>query len=426
MTELEYRQFLDEMGQKGSVYGLDTMRELLRRLKNPQEKLNIVHIAGTNGKGSILTMIESVMMENNYHTGKYPSPCIGADEEKFLYDKKPIAREKLFYYMEKIKVVSEQMKEEGLPLPTVFEIETALAFLYFADAKTDIVLLETGMGGLLDATNVIEHPIVTVFSSISMDHMNFLGDSIEKIAEQKAGIIKEGCPVVCYDMEEKALAILKKEARKKNCPFYVAKKDDIKRGEESFEGQTFFFQQKQYKISLLGEHQVYNTATAVLAIEQLKETYHLSEEKIKEGLLKTKWPARLELVKREPLMFLDGAHNEDAAKYLANFIQKHFTNRRIIYIIGVLADKQYKEMIKHTAKFADYIFTITPPSPRALCAKELEKEVKKENDNAKAMESLELAYFEAKKMAKKEDIIFAFGSLSFMREMKRILKEDAN
>lgn len=426
MTELELKQFLDKMGKKGSVYGLDTVRELLRRLGNPQEKLNIVHIAGTNGKGSILTMIETVMLECGYHTGKYISPCIGAYGEQFLYDQNPIQKERLLVYMEKIKVVSEQMGKEGLPLPTVFEIETALAFLYFVDQKVDIVLLETGMGGLLDATNVVEHPILTIFSSISMDHMNFLGNSMEEIARQKAGIIKENCPVICYMSDERAVEVIRQEAKKKNSPFYLVDNTKINLLEENYEMQRFSYANSgEYTIYLPGEHQVYNAVTAILALWHLGKIYHLPEEKRRLGLLHTKWSARLELVKKEPLIFLDGAHNEDAAKYLSNFIQKHFTNKRIIYIIGVLADKEYKKMIRQTASLAEYIFTITPDSPRALDAKILEQEVKKENAHVKAMDTLKSAYLEAIKMAGREDVIFIFGSLSFMSEIKIVLEEES-
>lgn len=425
MTKLECREFLDKIGQKGSIYGLDTIRSLLDRLGNPQERLKIVHIAGTNGKGSILTMIESVMLLCGYHTGKYISPCVGAYGEQFLYDQKPIQEEQLLDYMEKIKVVSEQMRKEGQPLPTLFEVETALAFFYFAEKKADIVLLETGMGGLLDATNVITHPILTIFSSISMDHMNFLGNSIEEIAKKKAGIIKENCPVVCYGSEKKAVEVVKETAKKKHSPFYLVDKSEITILEETYERQKFFYSgHGEYRISLLGEHQIYNAATAVLALEQLGKFYHLPDEKKRRGLFLARWPARLELVKKSPLIFLDGAHNEDAAKYLANFIQKHFTNREIIYIIGVLADKEYKKMIRQTASLAKYIFTITPNNPRALDAKSLADEVRLENSQVRAAESLRRAYLEAKRMAKSEDVIFIFGSLSFMAEIKSLLEEE--
>lgn len=425
MTELECKQFLDSIGKKGSVYGLDTIRNLLWRLGNPQEKLNIVHIAGTNGKGSILTMIETVMLECGYHTGKYTSPCIGAYGEQFLYDQEPISKEQLLDYMGRIKVVSEQMREEGQPLPTLFEIETALAFLYFAEQKVDIVLLETGMGGLLDATNIITHPILTIFSSISMDHMKFLGNSIEEIARQKAGIIKENCPVICYRSEEKAVEVIREEARRKNSPFYLVDKKEISILEETYERQKFsYLGHGEYTIGLLGEHQVYNAATAILALEYLGKIYHLPQEKRRLGLLHTRWPARLELVKKSPLIFLDGAHNEDAAKYLSNFIQKHFTNRRIIYIIGVLADKEYKKMIRQTASLAEYIFTITPHNPRALDANILKQEVSRVNPHVKATNSIKEAYLEARRIARREDVIFVFGSLSFMREMKLVLEEE--
>lgn len=425
MTELECKQFLDNIGKKGSVYGLDTIRNLLFHLDNPQEKLNIVHIAGTNGKGSILTMIETVMLECGYHTGKYTSPCIGAYGEQFLYDQKPILKEQLLHYMGKIKVVSEQMRREGEPLPTLFEIETALAFLYFAEQQVDIVLLETGMGGLLDATNIITHPILTIFSSISMDHMNFLGNSVEEIARQKAGIIKENCPVICYMSDKKAVEVIREEAKRKNSPFYLVDKKEINILEETYEMQKFsYLNRGEYIIRLLGEHQVYNAATAILALEHLERIYFLPEEKRKLGLFHTRWPARLELVNKSPLIFLDGAHNEEAAKYLSNFIQKHFTNRRIIYIIGVLADKEYKKMVRWTARLAEYIFTITPDNPRALDAKSLKQEVSRVNPHVKAMDSIKVAYLEARKIAKREDVIFIFGSLSFMREIKMVLEEE--
>lgn len=422
MTPLQLENFLHKAGKKGSVYGLDTIRELLCRLDNPQERLKIVHIAGTNGKGSILTMIETVMRKCGYHTGKYTSPCIGAYGEQFLYDQKPVSMDELLQYMEEIKKACEQMERDGLPFPTIFEVETAFAFFYFAKKQVDIVLLETGMGGLLDATNVIQHPILTIFASISMDHMQFLGSTIEQIAGQKAGIIKERCPVVCYESDKRAVEVIRQKAREKNCPFYIVEKQSICVEKETYKEQCFRYGEQQFVIHLAGQHQIYNAATAVLALKQLANLYDLPLQKRKEGLEQTIWHGRLELIKKEPLVFLDGAHNEDAAKYLRHFIQKHFTNRTIIYIIGVLADKEYKKIVKQTASLAQTIFTFTPPSPRALQADVLAKEAKKEISHVKAMPGLRQAYEEALCLAKKEKetVIFIFGSLSFMNELRQI------
>ena len=423
MTYEEAMEFIQNTNKFGSVLGLDNIKELLKRLENPQETLKVVHIAGTNGKGSILAYLASVFRESGYRAGRYVSPASFAYEERFRINEENISKENLCFYMEKLKEVSEKMVQDGLDHPTMFEIETALSFLYFADQKTDVVLLETGMGGRLDATNVVSRPICTVIGSIGYDHMQYLGTTLPEIAGEKAGILKEGCPVISYDNGEEVNAVIEAAAREKHCPIEFVNSAGIRVLSQNLEGQSFAYRSsrgrfyEKIEIPLLGSHQIPNAATALEVLEIIKNYYCISEFQTEEGFRNTIWRGRLEKLSDHPLIFCDGAHNPDGAARLAEFLENNFTNRRIIYIIGVLADKEYEKMIETTAKFANRIYTVAPDSERALSSRELAFAVRKYHTDVQERSRLASCLEEVKKEAGEEDVIVIFGTLSFQKEL---------
>lgn len=423
MNYKEAMEFVQNTNKFGSVLGLDNIKELLSRLGNPQNQLKVVHIAGTNGKGSILAFLAGVFRESGYRAGRYVSPASFSYEERFRINEENISKEDLCFHMEKIKKISEEMVRDGKSHPTMFEIETALSFLYFLDKKVDVVLLETGMGGRLDATNVVEHPICTVIASVSFDHMQYLGNTIEEIAGEKAGIIKERCPVISYKNEEKANQVIRRKALEKNCPLTFVNDEGIRILSESLTGQSFTYRSssgrwyEKIEIPLLGEHQIKNAATALEVLEIVKNYFCISEFQIEEGFRKTIWRGRLEILQKDPFIICDGAHNPDGACHLADFLQKNFTNQRIIYIMGVLADKEYEQMIAETAGLADCIYTVAPNNERALSSDQLAKTARKYHPKVYVKSRLAQCLDEVKKTARKEDVIVIFGTLSFQNEI---------
>lgn len=425
MKEQEVLDYIESISGLGIVPGLDSIKELCRRLGNPQEKLKFVHVAGTNGKGSVSSFVATALQYGGYRVGRYISPTIFEYRERIQVNGRMISKADLGKLMERVKAACDDIVAEGMTQPTPFEVETALGFLYFVEKKCDIVVLEVGMGGRLDATNLIQTPVLTILTSISMDHMKFLGNTLTDIAREKAGIIKSCCPVVSALQEAEALAVIQKTAEEKKCSLQVLQKDDIKKIKYGLEKQTFdFHMYPKLEIHLAGQYQVENAALAVLALEELAKCgYPVREEKLREGFINTSWPGRFQILSRKPYFVVDGAHNEDAAKRLAESIEFYFTNKRIIYIMGVLSDKEYVKIIQLTQSFADQIITITPPGTnRSLCALDLAKEVALIHPNVTAVDSLEEAVEIGYLLAGKEDVIIAFGSLSFQGKMIELVR----
>ena len=413
MTYEEAREYLNHASKKGIVMGLTVMEELMKRLHNPERTLPIVHIAGTNGKGSILAYLEKIFLTAGYHTARYVSPALGAYENRFLIDGIGIAREKIPGLVERVKNAAWQMEQETGLTPTVFELETAMAFVCFADAGVDVVLLETGMGGRLDGTNVIEKPLLSVIASVSMDHMHVLGNTLTEIASEKAGIIKEGCPVLLYPMNpEEVRTVIKTACDEKRGQYQEADIGNIIK--ETAEGSAFSYKgYENLKIFLPGRHQIYNAVTAVDAVEILKKHYRIEEKHIREGLAGTRWSGRLEKISESPLMYLDGAHNEDAAKRLAEFMKQHFAGKRILAVTGVLADKEYEKMMSLVLPLVLKTAVITPDNPRALAGAMLLETAKKYCGDCFEAGTIEDGMEWARKEAGRDDVVIIFGSLSF-------------
>lgn len=423
MTEKQVMEYIEQASGFGIVPGLDSVRELCRRLGDPQKALKFIHVAGTNGKGSVSAYIASVLQCAGFRVGRYISPIIFDYRERIQVNGRMLSKKALCQGIQQIKTVCDAMTEEGFPHPTSFEIETALGFLYFVEKDCDIVVLESGMGGLLDATNIVERTVMAVFTSISMDHMSFLGNTLEKIATQKAGVIKPECTVVSMDQSPEVMEVILKRAEELGCPVNIVKTEKITDVHYGLKRQKFDYRRyKKLEISLAGKYQVENAALAVEALDVLSgKGFFLTEEQLRRGLRETNWPGRFTIIKNRPLFIADGAHNEDAAKRLAESVTFYFTNRKIIYIMGVLKDKEYDKIIALTHAYADHIITVTPPgNPRALPAYELALEAAKLHPKVTAVDSLEEAVEMSLLLAGSEDVIIAFGSLSFLGRLMEI------
>lgn len=435
---MNYISLIEELKKRGSVPGLDAIEGLLEELGHPEDNLKIVHIAGTNGKGSIFAYLSSILIAAGFKVGRYISPTISCYEERFQINGKYITKDKLARLY---NIVEEAMKREeektGLK-PTLFEVETAISFLYFKEEEVDYALIEVGMGGRMDATNVIRHPELTVISSISYDHQAFLGDTLEEISWQKAGIIKESCPVVLSENSDEVCKVIEQEAKKKRAKCIEIEPTDYEVLSETPYGSTFLWKEQRYETKLPGRHQVSNAVTALAASEYLfHKDYEknnarkaiakkLDEMNVKSaqqgGIIRTCWPGRLEVLKKEPLFYRDGAHNPDGAKKLAAFLQKYFTNKKIIYIMGVLKDKEYKKMLRYLMPMAKEVYVFKPKNERGLSAQILADTIKEVADVSVTIESdVNAAVFRALDTAKPDDVLVACGSLSFMEEMEDIL-----
>lgn len=423
MKNREVEDYIRKISAYGSVLGLDTVRELLNRMGNPQDTLFFVHIAGTNGKGSVLAYVSTILKEAGYRVGRYLSPAVGDDREKIQVGGRMIGRKALCEGLELVKGHAERMEAEGWHPPTLFETETALAFWYFAEKKCDIVILETGMGGVGDATNIVRNTKVAVFTPISYDHIGILGNTLTEIAEKKAGIIKEGAVVVSSVQRPEVMEVLQRTCKEKGCVLRVAgQPQKVKYG---VFGQRFFFRKSAYKIRLAGMWQPENACVALEVIGALREQgISVKEDAVRRGLEETVWDGRFTVLRKKPLLIMDGAHNEDAVKRLRESLEEYFPGQRFILIMGVLRDKEYDKMLAVMAPLAQYIITVTPPeNPRALSAFDLAAIAKTYHPCVTAADSLEEAVEMAGLLAGEEYVTVAYGSLSYLGRLRKILTE---
>lgn len=419
MNYEEARNYLDQVSKGGSALGLDNMRELLNRLGNPQDRLKFIHIAGTNGKGSVLAYLSTILTETGYRTGRYISPVLFSYREKIQVDEKMIGREDLARLTAAVKEAAEDMKKKHTGEPTIFEVETALAFLYFAEQNCDIVVLETGLGGALDATNVITTSVLEVIASVSMDHMDFLGDTLDKIALQKAGIIKPHTRVVSALQKPEAMEVIEETCRKQECVLNTADPGQVTDISHGYDRQKFSYKQwKDMEISLMGSYQLTNAALALEAVDSLRNLgYRLEDQAVYRGMKRAVWRGRFTVISREPVIVMDGAHNPAAAEELKKSLELYFPDKKLFYIFGMFRDKDYKKVTEITAPLADHIITVeTPDNPRALSAKKLKDTVEKINPSVEAAESIRSAVRRTMEQAREEDVIVIFGSLSFLAE----------
>ena len=417
MTYEEAKTYLADCNQYSGEFSVEPIRNLLSLLGNPQDQLTFVHIAGTNGKGSVLAYVSTVLKEAGYKVGRYISPTIFSYRERIQVNESYISREDLIRLTEKVKAAGDQLLAEGRQHPTMFEMETAIAFLYFVEQNCDLVVLEVGMGGRLDATNVIRNTTVAVLASISMDHMGFLGNTLGEIAKNKAGIIKPGTLVVSAKQEPEAEEVVKKVSEEKHATLSIVNPEEIKDVHYGYETQRFSYKNwKDIEISLAGTYQIKNAALALEAVEALRSLgYQLSEETVRKGMKEATWRGRFSVIHKDPVVVIDGAHNPAAATVLKESLETYFKGKNLYYIFGVFADKDYEKVIELTAPLAKQIVTVqTPNNPRALPAEELKKAVEKVNPNVKAAKSVAEAVEEVKAMTTKDDVVIVFGSLSFL------------
>ena len=426
MNYKEARVYLDEVSKYGSVLGLESMRELLRRLGDPQNELKFIHISGTNGKGSVLAYLSTILSGAGYRTGRYISPTLFSYRERIQVDGEYIEKESLACHVTAIAAAAGDMQKAGLPSPTVFEIETALAFLYFKEKRCDIVTLEVGCGGLLDATNVITTTLMEVIASISMDHTDLLGDTLAKIAAQKAGIIKPDTMVVSAQQKSEAAQVIEDTCKEQHCTLQMVDESKISNVHYGAEGQTFSYKTwENVAISLAGSYQIKNAALALEGVEALRKLgYALSDQQVREGLLHTAWRGRFTTLRRDPTVIIDGAHNPAAALELKESLERYFPGKTLYFVMGMFKDKDYAQVIDLTAPLARHIITVeTPGNPRAMPARELAEAVGKVNPSVEWADSVAHGVEKALAMAGKEDAVIVFGSLSFLGEAADAVNE---
>ncbi|MDD6616758.1 MAG: bifunctional folylpolyglutamate synthase/dihydrofolate synthase [Lachnospiraceae bacterium] len=422
MDYTEARAYIDEIGKAGRVFGLETMTSLLELLGNPQDHLKLIHIAGTNGKGSVLAYLSAILKEAGYQVGRYVSPTLFSYRERIQVNEAYIGREDFARLMTRTAWAIEEMKRQGIRIPTAFEAETAVAFLYFCEQKCDVVVLETGLGGRTDATSVVKTTILSVLTHISMDHMGVLGSTLREIAWNKAGILRDGIPAVSAFQEEEAAEVLVREAGEHHCELRFVKPDQITGIEYGVERQKFSYRGYQdLVIPLAGRHQIGNAALALEAVDVLKsQGFPVKEEAVREGFAKTVWKGRFSVIAREPYIIIDGAHNPDAAQVLRSSVEEYFADRKKYFMFGVFSDKDYEQIIDLTADLAEHIVTVeTPGEPRALPAEQLAEAVRRKNPSVEAADSIQEGARICRQLAGKDDVILVFGSLSFLAEAEQ-------
>jgi len=449
----EARNFIEQTTRFGSVLGLNNMRVLMEALGNPQDEIKIIHIAGTNGKGSVGAYLASILKKAGCKVGRYCSPAVFSPLECWQYDGRNITEEEYALYMSQVKNACDIVISKGIQ-PTVFEVETAMAFVYFKAMQVDFLLLETGLGGETDATNIIKNPVACVFTTISRDHMQFLGETLTEIASVKAGIIKKGALVFSAYQELEVEQVLNQKyavvngadsdelnsvsvnnkicfVDEKQLTLISQKPDELK----------FIYKGKTYTTYMAGLYQMKNVALVIeiarkIFLElpemsgiQIPDSDVMLEEKTQEriieyGIENTSWPGRFEVVGENPLFIIDGAHNKDAVKQLAATVENYFTNQPINFIIGILADKEHEEMLEVMMPFANRVYTITPPNPRGLDAKILAEEVSRLHSDVICCGSIEEAIADAVSHSREEKCpLLAFGSLSYLGNLKEAYKQ---
>ena len=427
MNYSQAREYIEEISCYGSVLGLDTMQELMNRLGNPQDSLACIHVAGTNGKGSVIAYLAEIYKEAGYRIGRYVSPTLLKYRERIQVNGKFIEKESFAAIIERIKEVCDSMVEAGFSHPTTFEVETAAAYLYFQEKQCDIALIETGLGGKLDATNVIKNPICCVFTSISRDHMGFLGDSLTEIADEKAGILMGNTIAVSVKQKPEVMQVLETECGNKGIPFMVADYEDAVTKQVNAEGRSFSYKEyENLEITLPGACQIKNAVTAVETVLALNSQFPVREEAMRNGLRNTYWFGRMTKVSNYPLVYVDGAHNEDAALELVETIKECFRDKRIVAVVGMFADKEYEKVLAYTLPFMESVITITiPENSRSLPGMELAKVAMKYHNSVTYAGSLKEAFEMAQLLCGEDGMILAFGSLSYIGEFAKLAEQAA-
>ena len=400
------------------LFNLDLIRVLLMRLGNPEKKIAAVHITGTNGKGSTSAFLTQMLTEGGYKTGLYTSPAMTRITERIRIGLTEIPEAAFAAYAERVRAEAEKMAAAGEGSPSEFEQVTALAFLYFAEEACDIAVIEAGLGGRLDATNVIPAPLLAIFTPVSFDHMEVLGDTLALIAAEKAGIIKPGTgAVLSAPQEEEVLQVLKGRAAEMGVPFYTAGLPDNAPGDASLH-ETVLPDGTLRDVSFAGSYQRGNASLAAAAVRLLADRFPVSEAAVRRGAETMRWPGRYELLQTDPCVIADGAHNAAGVRTLMESLSGQYPGKRFIFITGVLADKQVDKMLDAAAPYAKMFFTVTPDSVRALPAEALRERLRERGLKAEACESAAAAVRRALDAADVSDVICAFGSFYFIGKVR--------
>lgn len=422
MTYKEARKYIREAGRSGMMPGLVRMRGLLGYLGNPQDKLRFIHVAGTNGKGSVAAYISSILAVSGHLVGRFVSPVVFEYEECIQYEDldgvHPIDREFLAQIVTEAAAAVDKMRQEGEEVPTVFEIETAMAFLAFVHWNCEVVVLEAGLGGKEDATNVIANVLASVITPISLDHQAVLGNTIQDIALAKAGIIRENGVVVTCQEAPDALAVIRKQAEGKKASLYEVEKSDITVLTADLEGSVFTYRQERYHTFMAGLYQAENAALAIETCFHLPEPFHFAREELLLGIRKAVWRGRFEKICIRPPVIIDGAHNPAGARALRSTIEGLLCGRRLHGVMGVLKDKEYEVMVEILAPLFDDAVTITPPGERGL-DKDILADVWRRKGCQKVIpaDTVMAGLEKAVERCGEEDIVLVFGSLSFFKEL---------
>ena len=428
MNYTEARKYIQEKEKLGSVMGLDSIRELLKRMGNPEKNTPAVHIAGTNGKGSIMAYVEETFVKTGMTVGRYISPTIYDYRERWRRNKEWASEEDVARAITAVSKRVDAMIADGLPSPTAFEIETAAAFWLFDDWKCDIMLIECGMGGRMDATNVLEGDVLNVLAPISLDHMSILGKTLKEITREKLGIVRDKTVLVTAPQADEVMTEIMKYAVEHKVKLIQADTEELVINEESYHSASFTYKGEDYDISM-GKYQIEN---AITAIEVLKYFKDVCEDFIYMGLLTTVWDGRFSVVHKDPMVIIDGAHNEKAWTSLRASLEKYFTNEKFIFIMGVFRDKEYPKMIDTLSPLIEKVYTVASDNPRSIPAKELAYLFEEAGVDAAAAESVEGAIEAAMEEAKanktgessgKASRIVICGTLSITGDALRYFKE---
>ena len=409
MNYSEALSYIHSISWKGSVLGLGRTQELLHKLGNPEKRLRFIHIAGTNGKGSTAAMLSSVLQSAGYRAGLYTSPFINRFNERMQIDQQCISDDELAELTAEVKPIADGMADH----PTEFELITAIGMVYFARHACDIVVLEVGMGGALDSTNVIDVPEVAVITAMGMDHVRELGPTMADIACAKAGIIKAGGDVVSYGGNSEADAVFERICRERGARLHQPDFAAIVPGPFGLDGQRFSYGAwDDIRIPLAGSYQMQNAAVVLTTIDVLRNKgWKISDAAVYAGMAGTHWPARVEVLCHDPVFIVDGGHNPHGIRATADSLKRLFPDRRIVFLVGVMADKDVESILGLVAPLAERFFTVRPDNPRAMAADELARRIEKLGVPAEPCASVEEGVRRALALARPNGVACALGSL---------------
>ena len=421
MTLEQSLAYIHGLYRKGTKPSLDRVRALLDRLGDPHKRLKFVHIAGTNGKGSTAAMTASVLCSAGYRAGLFTSPYIYRFNERIQLCGKQIDDSDVVALTEELRAIAEELPEK----PTEFDFVTAMAMTYYARQKADIVVLEVGVGGALDSTNIIPTPEVAVITNIGLDHTDLLGDTLEKIAAVKGGIIKAGGRAVIYRGSASVEAVFEDICAEKGATLRKADFDSLVSVRHDLFGQVFSCgHRKELVLPLLGQHQLYNAAVVLSVIDSLMDAgWKISEDAIRKGIREVSWPGRFDIISRDPLFIIDGGHNPQCIEALVKNITDYLAGRRLVVLTGVLADKDYADMFRPVMPFAEHFVCITPDNPRKMEAADLARYLEDAGATATACDSVAEACRKAIDLAGSDGAVLCFGSLYSIGTIRSALDE---